>query len=226
MVEVFEKAISGDTCQTILRKLEEANYVDGGGTVGGLDTSVKHNLQLVPSDSIALEVSRALVQALGQCKALASAIRMNKMTPPRINRYDVDMYYGEHLDNALMRIGNGQMLRTDISMTVCLSDADDYEGGVLRINTDVGPYEFKGGQGDVVIYPGGLLHEVTKVSSGSRIVAVCWIQSLIRDATQRRVIRDLEASISSLDCNASVPREDVLTLRRTMSSLVRLWNDP
>ena len=59
----------------------------------------------------------------------------------RIDRYRVGMAYGNHLDNPL--IGDSETLRSDISMTVFLSDPASYDGGELRLET---PFRRRGGE--------------------------------------------------------------------------------
>jgi PKHD-type hydroxylase len=109
------------------------------------------------------------------------------VTPPTFNRYDPGMTYGRHVDNPLMGAGR---LRTDLSVTVFLSDLDSYDGGELCIESDLDVRRVRLPAGDAVIYPSGLVHWVEPVTRGVRIAAIAWIQSVIRDHAMRQVVAD------------------------------------
>lgn len=80
-------------------------------------------------------------------------------------------HYDWHQD-----IGPGLPSRRKVSITVQLSDADEYEGGDLDI--------WQGGQsvqsaprgaGVVVVFPSYMMHRVTKVTKGTRRSFVLWV---------------------------------------------------
>jgi PKHD-type hydroxylase len=99
------------------------------------------------------------------------------------------MAYGVHTDNALM--GDTFPSRTDLSMTLFLSEPDTYEEGELVIDSSLGEKSFKLAAGSMIVYPSTFLHWVTKVRSGVRLAAVSWIQSFVRDAQQREILFEL-----------------------------------
>src|SRR3546814_11787244 len=100
------------------------------------------------------------------------------------------MSYGPHVDNALM--GDAPQTRIDLAFTLFLSDPDSYEGGELEIEEPAGTRSFKLPAGAAILYPANSVHEVAKVTSGRRDVAVGWIQSLVRDADKRRIPFELD----------------------------------
>ncbi len=221
---VLESVIDPALCERIVGRLVEAQFVDGGATSGKLDEAVKRTLQLPLRDPLAREISRDLTRSLSGSEDFVNAVRLKTMTPPRVNRYDEGMYYHDHLDNALMA-GPRQAVRTDIAMTICLNDAADYEGGDLIIQGDSGERCFRGNAGDVIVYPAGSIHRVTPVTAGSRLVAVSWIQSQVKDPGQRRILFDLDRSLKALEAEG-VRRELRLPLLQLRSQLVRLWSEP
>lgn len=221
---VLEGIIDRAVCEGIVARLAEARFVDGSASAGKLDESVKRTLQLPLRDSLAREISRDLTRCLGNSEDFINAVRLKAMTPPRVNRYDEGMYYNDHLDNAVMA-GPRQPLRTDIAMTICLNNASSYEGGELIIQGDTGERHFRGNAGDVIVYPAGSIHRVTPVTSGTRLVAVSWIQSQVRDPGQRRILFDLDKALKSLEADG-VSRELRLPLLQLRSQLVRLWSEP
>jgi PKHD-type hydroxylase len=130
------------------------------------------------------------------------------------------MFYGQHLDAPLMR--GSHTMRADVSVTVFLSEPADYVGGELVISADQAPVAVKAAAGDAVLYAAGALHEVRPVESGARLVAVTWLQSMVRDAEQRRLLFSLGASIAELEKQGS-STDTLLRLRATHDALLRMW---
>ena len=69
-----------------------------------------------------------------------------------------------------------QAHRRKVSITVQLSDPEEYEGGELQIwsggeNHQVAPR----GEGTVVIFPSYMMHRVSKVTKGTRRSFVLWV---------------------------------------------------
>lgn len=82
-------------------------------------------------------------------------------------------HYNWHQD-----IGPGEMSKRKISITVQLSDTDEYEGGDLEYfkggdpeNADKAPR----GKGVVFIFPSYMMHRVTKLTKGTRRSFVLWV---------------------------------------------------
>ena len=88
--------------------------------------------------------------------------------------YDVqDGHYDWHQD-----IGPGHLSTRKISITVQLSDTDDYEGGDLEYfrggdisNAEKAPR----GKGVVFIFPSYMMHRVAPVTKGTRRSFVLWV---------------------------------------------------
>lgn len=65
---------------------------------------------------------------------------------------------------------------------------------------------------------------MTEITAGSRLVAVAWIQSQVRDGAQRRLLYDLDRSLKELEA-AGVPADTRLPLLQVRSQLVRMWSE-
>src|SRR3546814_4338553 len=63
---------------------------------------------------------------------------------------------------------------------------------LLEIDEPAGTRAFKLPAGAAILYPANSVHQVAKVTSGQRDVAVGWIQSLVRETDKRRVLFELE----------------------------------
>src|SRR3546814_5942467 len=96
-------------------------------------------------------------------------------------------------------MGTAPQTLIDLAFTPFLSDPDSYEGGELEIEEPAGTRSFKLPAGAAILYPANSVHEVAKVTSGRRDVAVGWIQSLVRDADKRRILFELENLRATID---------------------------
>ena len=82
-------------------------------------------------------------------------------------------HYDWHKD-----IGAGEMSKRKISITVQLSDSDEYEGGDLEYFQGGNPensLKAPRGKGVVFIFPSYMMHRVTKVTKGTRRSFVLWV---------------------------------------------------
>jgi PKHD-type hydroxylase len=62
-----------------------------------------------------------------------------------------------------------------ISITVQLSDPNDYEGGVLELNVGNTIVQMPKEKGCAVLFPSYILHRVTPVTKGIRKSLVLWV---------------------------------------------------
>lgn len=62
-----------------------------------------------------------------------------------------------------------------LSMSLQLSDPDDYEGGDLQLKFGKGEETFERKRGLMAIFPSWTLHRVTPVTSGTRYSLVAWV---------------------------------------------------
>ncbi|MBL8269287.1 Fe2+-dependent dioxygenase, partial [Steroidobacter sp.] len=151
-----------------------------------------------------------------------SAALPGKIYPPRFNRYVDGGTYGAHVDSAVMRIPGTQItIRSDLSATLFLSDPNDYEGGELEIEASFGVQQVKLSAGDMVLYPSSSLHRVTPVTSGARLAAFFWIESLVADERLRTVLFDLDQSIQGLAVTVAAQDPHLLKLTSVYHNLLR-----
>lgn len=216
MVLVVPNVLSSDELASLRTTLSNARFVDGRITAGPLAAEQKHVLQLDRSGDGQRELGELVARVLLRHPSVLAAALPKSVRHPSINRYEAGMFYGPHLDAPIMR---GQPpLRADISVTVFLSDPTDYEGGELMIASERDPVAIKAKAGDAVLYPSGAVHEVRPVTSGVRLVAVTWMQSMVRDAQQRRLLFNMGQSIAELE-KQSADAKALLELRATHDAL-------
>jgi PKHD-type hydroxylase len=137
-----------------------------------------------------------------------------------ISRYRPGMSYGLHVDEPLM--GKDRSDRTDLALTLFLSDPLSYQGGELLVHSPWGIQKVKLPAGAAVIYPGSTLHRVMPVTSGERLAAVTFIESLLRNPVHRELMADLDAIRRHL--HEKDPDSEATHLAfKTFANLMRLW---
>ena len=208
------------------RVMDAADWEDGRSTAGAQSALVKKNQQLPPDSEASRALGHCVLSALtANPKFISAAIPLH-IFPPLFNRYAAadGHHFGIHVDNAVRgdRL-TGLRIRTDLSVTLFLSEPDDYDGGELVIEDNYGAHEIKLGAGDLVLYPASSLHMVTPVTSGVRVASFFWLQSMIRDAHARSLIYDLDTAIQSLV--ERLGRDDPETVKLTgiYHNLIRIW---
>ena len=107
-------------------------------------------------------------------------------------------------------------------MTIFISDPADYDGGELAVEGDFGRHKVKRPAGQMVVYPSSSLHRVMPITRGERVVAVTWIESLIRDPARRQILVDLERARGKLNELAFDSIETDLAFR-CYTNLMRMW---
>ena len=199
--------------------LAQAAFVPGEATAGWHAKLVKQNEQA--ARQAAVEPLKAVVQKALARNALFQAIALPRIIHSMLfSRYGVEMSYGRHTDNALM--GGANFYRSDLSFTVFLSAPEEYDGGELVIEGADSEQPYKLAAGSAIVYPSTTLHRVEPVVRGDRIVAVGWVQSLVRDAARREMLFDLETVKRSLFAQTGKTSEfDLLT--KTTANLLRQW---
>jgi PKHD-type hydroxylase len=204
------------------RRLDGADWTDGRETVGPQGAKVKRNEQLPDSSPLKAELAQAMLAALNRNPVFFAAALPARILPPRFNRYAGGGEYGFHVDGAVMSLGSGAQLRSDVSCTVFLNDPDEYDGGQLIISDTYGEHVAAKPAGDAVIYPSSSLHRVAPVTRGARIASFFWIQSLVRDDSQRRMLFELDTAIQKLTLDGA-DQDAVLQLTCVYHNLLRLW---
>ena len=207
-------------------QLAAAEWKDGRITAGHQSAAVKRNQQLPEHDAAARALGDLVLQALEDCPLFTSAVLPKRVFPPLFNRYDREMSFGSHVDNALRSIaGSPARLRTDVAATLFLSDPESYDGGELVVEDTYGSHAVKLPAGDLVIYPASSVHHVTPVTRGARQASFFWVQSLVREAERRRLLFDLDMSIVELSKEASQSPALVM-LTGVYHNLLRAWAEP
>lgn len=199
----------------------DAAFVDGKLTASLSARDVKNNWQMDADDEAAAKVQAIFENALKTSPLFNIAALPKRVYPFIVSKHALGNYYGWHVDSPLM---GEPPLRTDLAMTIFLSDPESYEGGELIIQSESGTAAFKPAKGDAVLYPCQYLHCVGEVRSGARLAAITWIQSNVKSPEQRQILFQLNQVHASLYNQAPHAPETNLLLQ-THSNLFRMWAD-
>jgi PKHD-type hydroxylase len=206
--------------ESLRGKLAKARFEDGVATALPGARRVKRNLQLPQDSELMRECSPAVLNALRRSALFFSAALPNRISGPLFNRYDTGMDYGDHQDTAIIQ--GPSLIRSDVAATLFLTAPEDYDGGELVIQDSFGAHRVKLPAGNMIVYPASSVHRVEKVTRGSRLAAVLWVESLVRDESRRRILLDLDLTIGNL-ANRSPGSEDVEKLGTVYHNLLRMW---
>jgi PKHD-type hydroxylase len=201
------------------------SWVDGRATAGYQGAPVKRNQQIAEGSPIAREMGDVIIGALERHPLFISAVLPNRVYPPLFNRYEGGMHFGSHVDGAIRIVpGHGARVRTDVSITLFLSEPHEYDGGELVIEDTYGVQEVKLPAGHALVYPATSLHQVRPVTRGARVASFFWVQSLVRDDTRRTLLFDMDTAIQRLNAQNA---DDAA--RRSLvgcyHNLLRIWSD-
>jgi PKHD-type hydroxylase len=208
------------------RIMDECDWEDGRSTAGAQSALVKRNEQLPPDSDVSRKLGKRIISALtANPRFIAAAIPL-QIFPPLFNRYAASdgHHFGIHVDNAVRGDHlTGLRIRTDLSVTLFLSEPDEYDGGELVVEDVYGSHEIKLPAGDLVLYPASSLHMVTPVTRGTRVASFFWLQSMIRDAHARSLIFDLDTAIQSLVQRLGRDDPETVKLTGIYHNLIRYW---
>nr|WP_251701973.1 Fe2+-dependent dioxygenase [Pseudomonas boanensis] len=217
--------LTADQVRKCREALDEANWQDGRVTAGHMAVRAKDNQQLAQDDPLAIEIGDFIVERLGSNPQFMAAALPLKVLPPRFNRYTGGGTYGNHIDNAIFSVpGTPHRVRSDLSATLFFSDPDEYEGGELVVEDTYGSHSVKLPAGHLVLYPGSSLHRVNPVTRGARLASFMWIQSLVREDSQRAMLLDLDTAIQQLT-RETPASEALVRLSGVYHNLLRQWSN-
>lgn len=203
---------------------DDAKWIDGRGTAGPQAAAVKQNMQLPETSPEARQLGEMVLDALFKSPLFVSFALPLRILPPMFNRYGSGQFFGSHVDSSIRAVaGTGTRMRTDLSVTLFLAEADEYDGGELCVEDNYGTHEIKLRAGDAVLYPSTSLHLVKPVTRGYRVASFFWIQSMIRDERARIMLFDLDRAIQKLTTELGVENAEVVRLTGIYHNLVRYW---
>ncbi|MGY2288990.1 Fe2+-dependent dioxygenase [Pseudomonas sp. SDO528_S397] len=211
--------------QSTVASLLAQPWVDGKVTAGQRSAMAKNNRQLSEDSPVAIRLGEQILSRLSDNALFMSAALPKKIYPPLFNRYSGGEAFDWHIDNAIRGLkGVRERVRTDISATLFLADPASYDGGELVIGDTFGEHRVKLPAGHLVIYPGSSLHKINPVTRGERLASFFWIESLVREDSQRQLLLDMDVAIQRLTAQQA-DAHALLQLSGAYHNLLRRWSD-
>jgi PKHD-type hydroxylase len=223
MLLLLPAVLKADELALVRALLAAARFVDGRLSAGAAARRVKHNEEMDPAAQDLERLNRVVMGGLARHPVYRAGALPLHVASPLYARYRPGMTYGDHLDDPIMG-ADGVKYRSDVALTVFLNPPDEYEGGELVIRSSAGEQVVKLAAGDAVLYPAGSIHHVSPVTRGERLVAVTWVQSLVRDAGRRELLYGLNAAREKLLRDAPEAAETA-QVNAAYLNLIRMWSD-
>mgnify|MGYP001579752047 CR=1 FL=1 len=219
----LKNVLAPDQLQGAREMLTKVKFVDGKASAGMAASRVKNNQEVDRQATEIHTLDNLVMGSLVQHPVYRAGALALKVATPFYARYTPGMRYGDHVDDPIMGTGEG-LYRTDIAITIFLNDPESYDGGELAVNTAFGEQKVKLPAGDAVMYPASSLHRVTEVTRGERLVAVTWVQSLVRDPARRELLYELNQVRERL-LKEAPEAEDTTHINAVYVNLVRMWSE-
>ena len=224
MLTVIPDLVTPAQLAEIRATIDAAAWIDGNATSGTQSALAKRNEQLPEDSDAARRAGTIVLDALAASPLFVAAALPLKVFPPLFNRYAGGQAFDTHVDNAIrIRRGSDFRVRSDLSATLFLSDPDSYDGGELVIEDQFGEQRVKLPAGHMVLYPASSVHRVEPVTRGERVASFFWIQSMIRDDGQRRILFELDQAVQDVAARLGQGDPAVVRLTGTYHNLLRRW---
>ena len=164
----------------ILDAYKQATKTDLADRFGRLDPSIrKTDVAFVEADgNEGNTVNEVAWHYLNEANEIKFNYKFRNYQTVQFSRYRDGGHYGWHRDvNESAISPNGESRK--LSLTLCLTDPKDYEGGELQFFNGERPMDKKTveeirGQGSVIVFDSRDWHRVTPVTKGTRYSLVCW----------------------------------------------------
>lgn len=170
----------------------ELKYVPGEIKTG-LNEKIKHCKSADLNDISYKKIYEYFSSLMSTKADFSTVYGFKDVTIPYPVRYSDGMFYEYHIDELEM---NG--IRSDFSMTLFLTEPEEYEGGelILKQGDVITPIKLPAGK--AILYDTGTVHKVNTVTKGNRDVILFWAQSIFKDKAMRNHCIQLAKTIGHL----------------------------
>jgi len=183
---------------------------------------VKRDAFVIASGGEASVALSVVAHAIASEPRLGVALRPAAFAPPEVFRYAEGAEELEHSEPELVSLPR---VRADIGLYVALTEGAAADGGELSVDFDGVRKAWQPTAGSCFAFPAGARRRVSPVTRGERCFAVFWLQSLVREASARRVLFDLARATEGLEGTLGRTPQ-VESLKRVSADLLRLWAEP
>jgi len=184
---VFQKAaFPAEFCDRVVKEGEllphEADAMIGPAGENSNPEKRKTELAFVPQQAMYRWVYENVQACVNAANAQFWNFRLSTVEPLQYGIYRPGQFYTWHADQHPRPYEDGpdKGLTRKLTISVQLSDGDDYEGGEFELrqpcdDNSVERIEGIRARGSVIIFPSFVMHRVTPVTSGERRSLVGWV---------------------------------------------------
>jgi PKHD-type hydroxylase len=194
------------------------SWSEGATTAGFGAKSQKKNSQMLKPPQ---KISDLVEDKLRNTPSFSSIAWPEEVERAFISRYDsaTKDHYGLHVDSGI----RGKLKRRDLSVSILLSEPEEYDGGEMVFNFGSVNSTFKPAAGTAVVFSSFLEHQIMPIVKGERFVALTWLTSRISDSRKREILWNL-AKASNHVARGNLDKAELEKLLAfSYANLTRLW---
>ena len=168
---MFIKLLTEDEAEVCYKAIKKDTF-DTGAKTQPLE-SVKQNKE---SQSVPDEVRKLIINKIYDTHYIDAVYCPTRVSVNYYNRYEKDDYYDTHIDN-FKAYPKSNNVFFDYGFSINLED--NYEGGEMYFQTEMGVIGKKLNTGEAAIFPIFYPHGVKKITKGTRTNILGWMSSNI-----------------------------------------------
>lgn len=170
---VMEKAFTATECAQLVQIFSNLDSAEGGLVAGQFDQNIRQSsLVWVPENEQYTWIEERLARLVADVNRQQFSFALDGFEEQvQLAAYGPGHYYDWHIDQGQGRVA----ARRKLTLSIQLSNPDDYEGGELEINADGRPFQAPRCQGTFVAFASNKLHRVAPVTRGLRHSLVAWV---------------------------------------------------
>lgn len=159
--------------------------------------------------------------AMRNNEEFTSVYIFKELTVPIFAEYRTGGFYNKHIDDVTI-----SGIKTHHSISIFLTEPDEYEGGELILAVGDQSVPFKPKAGNALVYPTGLIHHVNPVTSGKRRVVILWATSIIDETFLRyQLIAQSTATLAAMKACPDAPVDTFLPFEQIRANFIREYGD-
>jgi PKHD-type hydroxylase len=167
---LYETAFSPDECNKIIEISKTLPEIEAYLRYGNVDSSKrKTKLKYIEPSPQSAWIDQRIMMLAEQANQKFYNYKLHSMAELQVLEYDPGSHFDWHMDTGAQKPFSDRK----ISVTVFLSDPDEYEGGKLEWMPAI--KNFSQEKGIIALFPSYKLHRVSTVTKGTRYSLVAWI---------------------------------------------------
>jgi len=171
--QMWDSIISENEVDALVKKLDELPMKEAGVSASGnKDEKIRSSSVSFVSDP---QIKANLRVFIEQANRSVFGFDLSTYSEVQYTKYFAEQngHYGWHED---VLWDSSNMSDRKLSMTVQLSNSEDYKGGDFEFQGVQQPPSSKRNKGTVLVFPSYLVHRVTPVTEGTRKSLVAWFE--------------------------------------------------